>query len=206
MLPDLFLSLWATLLSVISSTGYLGILIGMTIESSFFPFPSEIILIPAGALAAKGEMSVPIIFLMALLGSMVGALINYFLALFLGRATIALLVKKYGKFCLISKEKLTRSDKYFSKHGEITTFVGRLIPVIRQLISLPAGFSRMNLFKFSLFTALGAGIWSILLIYMGYFFGSSIDPSIKTNITIVLLLASAIIVIVYKIIKKKKDH
>jgi len=95
--------------------------------------------------------------------------------LFLGRKTIDILVDKYGRFLFITRRKMDKADYYFKEHGEITTFVGRLIFIIRQLISLPAGFSRMNFWKFSLFTALGAGIWTAILIIIGYFFGSSVE-------------------------------
>ena len=201
---ELLSNLISLLLSIIKELGYLGIFIGMTIESSFIPFPSEIILIPAGALAAKGEMSITLIFIAGLLGSLAGAFINYFLALYLGRKTIDFLVKKYGKFVFITEKSLKNSDDYFKKHGEITTFVGRLIVGVRQLISLPAGFARMNFFKFTFFTALGAGIWTLILIYVGYFFGSSINSELKTIVTLVLLFFSLIIVLVYLLKKNKK--
>jgi len=205
MLLELFSQLIGILLSIIKELGYIGIFIGMTIESSFFPFPSEVILIPAGALVAKGEMSFGLVFVAGLLGSLVGALINYFLALYLGRTTIDLLISKYGKIVFLNKEKLKKSDDYFKKHGSITTFVGRFIPGIRQLISLPAGFSRMNLFKFCLFTGLGAGIWAAILIYIGYFFGSSISSELKAIITLIFIAVSLIILLIYIIYKKKKE-
>ena len=201
---ELFSQLIGAILSIIRELGYLGIFIGMTIESSFFPFPSEIILIPAGALVAKGEMNFFLVFSAGLLGSLAGAWINYFLALFLGRKTINFLVNKYGKFLFINKKKLRKTDNYFKKHGEITTFTGRFILLIRQLISLPAGFTKMNFLKFSLFTALGAGIWTAILIYIGYFFGSDVQPFMKI-ITAVLLVFSLIIILIYYLIKTKKS-
>ncbi len=203
MLFELFHSLIEVLLSIIKELGYIGVFIGMTIESSFFPFPSEIILIPAGALVARGEMSFALVFLAGLLGSLTGALINYFLALFLGRTAVNLLISKYRRIFFINKEKLKKSDDYFKKHGEITTFIGRFIPGIRQLISIPAGFSRMNLFKFCLFTGLGAGLWTAILIYIGYFFGSSIEATQKIMITLILLLFCMIILIIYILLNKK---
>jgi len=204
MLIEFFTSLITSLLAIVDKLGYIGIFLGMTLESSFVPFPSEVILIPAGALVAQGQMSFFLVLCAGLLGSLVGALINYFLALFLGRTTVDLLVSKYGKAFLINKESLKKSDAYFEKHGDITMFVGRFIPVIRQLISLPAGFSRMNLAKFSLFTALGAGIWTLILILVGYFFGSDISSTLKLTITSIVLLFSIIVLLFYLIRKKKR--
>lgn len=206
MISELFTTLTTTLLSIINQLGYIGIFIGMTIESSFFPFPSEVILIPAGALVAQGKMTFSLVFLMGLLGSLAGALINFFLALYLGRTTIDFLVDKYKKIIFINKEKVKKADDFFKKHGDITTFVGRLIPVIRQLISLPAGFSRMSLPKFCFFTALGAGIWSLILIYMGYLFGNNmewVNGNIKI-ISLILLLFSLIVLIIYILWNKRR--
>ena len=191
-----------TLLLIIKELGYIGIFIGMTIESSFFPFPSEVILIPAGTLIARGEMSFFAVFLAGLFGSLVGAWINYFLALFLGRRTVDYLVGKYGRFLFITNKKLKKTDDYFRKHGEVTTFVGRLIFIVRQLISLPAGFAKMNFFKFSLYTALGAGTWTLVLIFVGYFFGSSAGPTMKI-ITAVFLTISLLITLIYALTRKK---
>ncbi len=204
-LTELISQLTIILLSIINELGYLGIFIGMTIESSFFPFPSEVILIPAGALVAQGKMTLWIVFVAGLLGSLAGALINFFLAMYLGRTTIDLLVSKYKKILFLNKEKIKQSDDYFRKHGEITTFVGRFIPVIRQLISLPAGFSRMNLFKFCLFTSLGAGAWTAILIYIGYLCGNN-ATLIQENMHIIiflLLIFAGIIAIIYVLLNRK---
>lgn len=194
--------LMETLLLIIKELGYIGIFIGMTIESSFFPFPSEVILIPAGTLIARGEMSFFMVFFAGLFGSLAGAWINYFLALFLGRKTVDYLVGKYGRFLFITNKKLRKTDDYFRKHGEVTTFIGRLIFIIRQLISLPAGFAKMNFLKFSLYTALGAGLWTLVLILVGYFFGSSAGPTMKI-ITAVLLIVSLLITLIYALTRKK---
>jgi len=199
------LSTW--LVSTIGSLGYFGIFILMTIESSFIPFPSEIILIPAGYLIFKEQMSFYFVFLSAILGSLVGAYINYFIALYLGRKVSEKLAEKYGKFLFISKKNIRKSEKYFKNHGEITIFVGRLIPGIRQLISLPAGFAKMNLVKFTTYTALGAGLWSLILIYLGYVFGQN-QELIQQNLkifTILALLFCGIITLSYIITKTLKN-
>ena len=205
MLFELFYRLTETLLSIIKEIGYLGIFIGMVIESSFFPFPSEVILIPAGALVARGEMSFFLVFIAGLLGSLVGAWINFFLALFLGRKTIDFLISRYGKFLFINRKNLRKTDNYFKKHGEVTTFTGRLIPLVRQLISLPAGFAKMNFLKFSVFTALGAGVWTVILIYIGYFFGSNVQLFMKEVIALLLIISLTIILIYYLIKRKNSD-
>lgn len=204
MLGNLLGQLIELILKIIGEMGYIGIFIGMTLESSFFPFPSEVILIPAGALIQKGEMSFALVFVASIFGSLLGAFINFFLALFLGRGLVDLLLDKYGKFLFLSKEKLKDSDKFFARHGDITTFIGRLIPVVRQLISIPAGFSRMNIFKFSFFTVLGAGLWSLILIYMGYLFGSNMEW-INGNLNAlswIIVLFSLIVVVIYILYNK----
>lgn len=150
--------------------GYLFVFVFMAIESSFIPFPSEVVMIPAGFFAARGEMGSAILaVVVAILGSLVGAYLNYFLSLWLGRPFL----EKYGKYFFVKKEPLDRACEVFNKYGSATTFVCRLIPVIRQLISIPAGISKMPLIPFTFFTALGAGIWSAILTFVGYALGRS---------------------------------
>jgi len=192
-----------TLVDLIFDWGYLGIFLMMAIESSFFPFPSEIVLVPAGYLASQGEMSIAMIILSALGGSMVGAFVNYYLALTLGRKILI----KYGKYFFIKEEALVKMELFFTKHGHISTFTGRLIPGIRQLISIPAGLARMNLVEFSLFTGLGAGLWALVLTLLGYFIGEN-QALINTylqEITIFVLAGLVIIVGIYYTIKKKRN-
>lgn len=155
--------------TTVGNWGYHGIAIMMALESSFIPFPSEVVMIPAGYLVYKGEMNMPIAVAMAILGSLVGALVNYTIASLLGRAAL----HRYGKYLLISEKNLLRAEIFFKEHGEIGTFVGRLIPVIRQYISLPAGLARMSIWRFMFYTGLGAGIWVTILAWIGYFAGGN---------------------------------
>ena len=191
------------LVDLIFDWGYFGIFIMMAIESSFIPFPSEIVLIPAGYLASQGDMTLGMIMAAALGGSMVGSFINYFLAFTLGRK----ILQRYGKYFFIKEEALVKMENYFEKHGHISTFIGRLIPGIRQLISIPAGLVHMNLVTFSTYTALGAGIWALVLTLLGYFIGENqelIDAYLK-QITIAVVGLLVIIGFVYYRYQKKKQ-
>lgn len=191
-----------TIVDLIFEWGYIGIFLLMTIESSFIPFPSEIVLIPAGYLAHQGELNLGMIMGAALGGSMLGAFINYFLAFFLGRKILL----RYGKYFFISKQSMEKMDRYFLKHGAISTFIGRLIPGIRQLISIPAGLSKMSLVTFSTYTALGAGIWALILVMLGYFIGENqdmIDNYLK-QITIVVLVLLVLLGFWYTYKNKKR--
>ncbi len=154
--------------------GFLLIFIFMTIESSFIPFPSEVVMIPAGFLAFKGQLTTGnpwidciIAVVVGCLGSIAGAYINYYLALKLGRTFL----HKYGKYFFLKEPTLDRAEEIFRKYGELATFVCRLLPAIRQLISIPAGLARMPLKSFTLYTTLGAGIWIIILTAIGGYFG-----------------------------------
>ena len=155
--------------------GFFIVFLLMAIESSFIPFPSEVTMIPAGFLAYRSELTfgnplmdfIAVVFF-GLVGSMAGAFFNYFFALLLGRPFLY----RYGKYFFVKPHMLSRAEEIFLEYGEIATFVCRLIPGIRQLISLPAGISRMSPMRFSIFTALGAGIWSAILVGIGYYLGS----------------------------------
>ena len=191
------------LVDLIFDWGYLGIFLLMAVESSFVPFPSEIVLIPTGYLASKGEMSMTLIMVVALFGSLVGAFINYFLAVTLGRKFLI----KYGKYFFIKEETLEKMETFFAKHGHISTFTGRLIPGIRQLISIPAGLARMNLAEFSAYTALGAGIWALVLVLLGYFIGENqelIDAYLK-QITMGVVAMLMVMGFVYYKYQKRKN-
>lgn len=155
--------------------GFLFVFVFMAIESSFIPFPSEVVMVPAGFLAARGELmhgaspaaALTIAVLVGLAGSLAGAYANYYLALWVGKPFL----EKYGKYFFIKPEPLARACEVFNRYGAATTFVCRLVPVIRQLISIPAGISRMPLASFTLFTGLGAGIWTAVLAGVGWVLG-----------------------------------
>jgi membrane protein DedA with SNARE-associated domain len=192
------------LVDLIFDWGYIGIFLLMAVESSFVPFPSEIVLIPAGYLASQGGMSIGAIMASALGGSLVGAFINYYIALSLGRK----MLQKYGKYFFIKEGALQKMEEFFEKHGHISTFTGRLIPGIRQLISIPAGLARMNLVRFSLYTSLGAGIWAFILTMLGYFIGENqelINTYLK-QITIVVLVVIVLLVSWYAYYQKNKKE
>jgi membrane protein DedA with SNARE-associated domain len=186
----------------IGDMGYLGIFLLMFLESTFFPFPSEIIMIPAGYLSYKGEMDVYIVVLVGIFGSVAGALFNYYLAMHFGRKFLL----KYGKYFFIKEKTLDKLEQFFTKHGELSTFNGRLIPGIRQLISLPAGLAKMNIVKFSFYSALGAGIWVVVLVVLGYLLGSNeelISQYLHT-ITLITLGIVALITLLYIVIGRRK--
>lgn len=190
----------------IGKLGYLGIFIGMTVESTFFPLPSEMILIPAGVLVSQGEFSFPIVLLVSILGSMLGAVINYSISFFLGRTAIDALVSKYGKFIFVTKKGIEHSEKLFGEYGGLSTFMGRLIPGVRHLISIPAGFFKMRMSSFLFFTAVGSGIWACILLSIGYFLNEVPLEVWKQNSTIfylISLLLCAIIWIIYLIVGEK---
>lgn len=161
------LSLW--LVETIGDLGYAGIVLLMAMESSVLPVPSELVMPPAGYLAYQGEMNIWIALLCGIVGSMVGAYANYWVAARVGRWVFV----RYGKFVLLSEKSLERTERFFGSHGEIATFVGRLFPVIRHLISIPAGLARMRLDKFFLYTAAGAGIWCAVLLGIGWLIGKA---------------------------------
>ena len=183
------------LTETILALGYPGIGALMFIESSFVPFPSEVVLPPAGYLAARGQMNAYLAFGAGLGGSLLGALFNYSVAVYLGEPFL----RRYGKYFFVKEKALDRAEQFFNDHGEISTFVGRLIPVVRQLISVPAGIARMNLRRFALFTSLGAGIWCAILVYIGYLHGQHEealkDAVVKASATKAFLYLVPILVV-----------
>ena len=153
---------------LVDTTGYYGVLLLMLIESTVFPFPSELVLPQAGYLAQQGKMNALLAVFVGTLGSCLGALINYAFALYVGRPFLL----RYGHYFFCPREKFEKAEMFFRQHGEIGTFTGRLIPGVRHLISLPAGVSRMKLRHFLGFTALGAGMWCGILVALGYWVGA----------------------------------
>jgi len=154
----------------LDNLNYGWIVLFMAIESSFIPFPSEVVMIPAAYMAAEtGEMSYPMIIIMGTIGALIGALINYAISCFLGRPIVyGFANSRFGHMCLIDAEKVEQAEKFFDKHGAISTLIGRMIPAIRQLISIPAGLAKMNLGSFIAFTCLGAATWNAILTAIGY--------------------------------------
>lgn len=161
---------------VVDNASYLLVFLLMAVESSFIPFPSEVVVPPAAYLACtKGDMNVFVVVLVATAGAIAGALVNYYLAMWIGRPIVyAFANSKFGHACLIDEAKVMKAESYFDRHGAISTFIGRLIPAVRQLISIPAGLARMNIFKFVIFTGLGALIWNAVLGGLGYWLGKTV--------------------------------
>lgn len=187
---------------LVSQFGYWGIFIMMFLESTFFPFPSEVAMIPAGFLASKGDMSLTGAIVVGTLGSLLGALFNYYLAKKYGRVGVL----KFGKYFFFTEEKLIKMETFFVKHGSFSTFVSRLIPGVRQLVSLPAGLSKMPLNKFALYTTLGAGLWVTVLALLGYFIGEN-QALIKEYLHQIVLLTLGLILIasiIYVFMNKKR--
>lgn len=202
-LGALFQALIAFIVETVGSLGYLGIVVMMFLESSFFPFPSEVVMPPAGYLASQGQMSLFLVIFFGILGSILGAIFNYWIAVKWGRPFF----EKYGKYFFVSKESLDKAESFFAKHGHISTFTGRLLPVIRQYISLPAGLARMKMSSFLFFTTLGSGIWVIILALLGYFLGQNTEL-INQNlhiITIWLIVFCAVLIVGYFCYHKYKS-
>jgi membrane protein DedA with SNARE-associated domain len=163
----------STLLVLSGKFGYSGVVLLMAVESSFIPFPSEVIIPSAAFLAAQGKFNIYLVVIAGIIGSLIGALVNYFLALTLGRSVIyALARSRVARVLLINEKKVKKAEDYFLRYGNWATFTGRLIPAVRQLISLPAGFARMNLGNFLFYTFLGSGLWTGILAVLGYIFGA----------------------------------
>jgi membrane protein DedA with SNARE-associated domain len=192
------------IVNTVSNLGYIGIFIMMFLESTFFPFPSEVVMVPAGYLVYKGEMNMMAVLSSGILGSLAGALFNYYLAIKVGRVVLL----KYGKYFFISENSINKMEIFFEKHGEISTLSGRLIPAIRQLISFPAGLARMNLFTFCFYTTLGASIWVVILTMLGYYIGDNevlIKEYLRYIVFSILAIIAFVVTIYWLRVKKKQN-
>ena len=187
----------------------------MAIESSFIPFPSEVVVPPAAYLAASGDngLNVFLVVLCATVGALIGALINYTLALYLGRPLVYKFANsRIGHICLIDEEKVRIAEQYFDRHGAIGTFVGRLVPAVRQLISIPAGLARMGMGRFLLYTAMGAALWNSVLAAIGYYLASVVpydqldtavaEYAVYLKVAMLVLGGIVVLFLIYKGVKK----
>jgi membrane protein DedA with SNARE-associated domain len=191
------------LLVTIGALGYPGIFLLMAMESSVIPIPSELVMPPAGYLAQQGQMHAVVAVLCGTAGSLVGAYLNYFAAHYLGRP----LLLKYGKYVWITEAKFSKVETFFQNHGEVSTFIGRLLPVVRHLISLPAGLAGMNHWKFSLYTLAGAGLWVTVLTTIGYVIGANQELIMKYShhAVIGVVILSGIIIFFYVRAHRKRQ-
>lgn len=189
-----------------ANLNYFTVCLLMTIESSFVPFPSEAIVPFAAWKAAQGDLNIFLVVLFATIGALIGAVFNYYFALYLGRPLVYRFAEsKLGKVFLLSKDKIVKAEEYFVKHGKSSTLIGRLVPVIRQLISLPAGLARMNMKDFLIYTTIGATLWNIILAVIGYFL-YEIRDKIYPYLTEILIIAGVLFVgyLVFQAWKKNR--
>lgn len=201
----------------LDNLNYWWIIVFMAIESSFIPFPSEIVMIPAAYKAYQhpDEMSFLMIIICGTIGALIGALVNYVLSYFLGRPIVyGFANSRFGHICLIDEAKVKKAEDYFTKRGNISTLIGRMIPAIRQLISIPAGLAKMPLGNFILYTSLGAGIWNSILVGIGYICGKSVEEKVLINtishyshiigIAAIIIVLAIIVFLVYQGLKPTK--
>ena len=203
--------------TLLDNLNYGAIVFLMFIESTFIPFPSEIVVAPAAYHAAAGELNIVLVILFATIGADLGAIANYALAYYLGRPIIYRFVNsRWGRLCLLNTEKLEKSEKYFADHGAVAILTGRMLPVIRQLISIPAGLAKMNFWKFILYTTLGAGCWNCVLAALGWYLHSIVPEEQLNNkineygeyikwITISIFVVAVLIYAIVRHYKKKKQ-
>ena len=198
--------------TLLNNLNYGTILLLMLLESTVIPVPSELVVAPAAYHAAGGNLNVMLVVLFATIGADLGASINYFVALYVGRPVIYRFANsRWGKMCLLNQEKVEKSERYFDQHGIVATLTGRLIPGIRHLISLPAGLARMNYWKFLLYTTIGAGAWHTILAIMGWYL-HAVVPEDQLSQTIerynhyivVAILAVVVLAIGWLLLKRKK--
>jgi len=205
------MNLMNNLINIFAHFGYAGIIFLMALESSVVPVPSELVIPPAGILAARGQMSLLLVIAAGVFGSLLGAIICYWISWLLGRAVILILADhKFARILHITPAKVEQAEKFFLKYGNISIFIGRLLPVVRHLISIPAGFSKMNFGKFVLYTFLGSAIWVTVLALGGYYLGTQIEViaehfKIIVEILLVIVVIGLIIFWFKKRSKKRLD-
>jgi len=184
---------------------YFTVCLLMVIESSFIPFPSEIVIPVAAYKAAQGDLNIYLVVIAGTIGALIGAMINYVIGYYVGRPVIHKLAdSKFGKMMLLSEEKIIKAEEYFIKNGKTSTLIGRLVPGIRQLISIPAGMAKMNLRDFLIYTAIGAGAWNIILAVIGYFL-YEIREQIYPYLTDIMLVLGGFFII-YLVIQTRKNR
>ena len=198
----------------LENLNYWTIMLLMAIESSFIPFPSEVVVPPAAYMAAAtGEMNIWLVVFFATLGALIGAFVNYGLALWLGKPIVYRFANsRLGHMCLLDEQKVVKAEQFFVRYGAVATLVGRLVPAVRQLISIPAGLAKMNIAKFALYTSIGAGLWNCVLAALGYYLESVVPEeqlietvttySHEIGYTIMAIVAIALVFILYKGLKK----
>lgn len=202
----------------LDNLNYWTVTLFMAIESSFIPFPSEAVVPPAAWKAAvSGEMNVFLVVVFATVGALIGALINYYIAFWFGRPIVYKFANsRFGHMCLIDEAKVQKTETYFDAHGVISTLIGRLVPVVRQLISIPAGLARMGIGRFMLYTTIGAGIWNVILAALGYYMayipGMQSEEAVMTKVkeysseiglVFVVVAVAVVAYLIYKGFKKK---
>ena len=198
--------------TLLGNLNYGTIFILMLLESTVIPVPSELVVAPAAYHAASGSLNVVLVVLFATIGADVGASINYFVALYVGRPVIySFANSRWGKMCLLNQEKVEKSERYFDEHGIVATLTGRLIPGIRHLISLPAGLARMNYWKFLLYTTIGAGAWHTILAVMGWYLHAVVpEDQLESTIErynhyiVIAIVALVVLAVGYVVVKKQK--
>ncbi len=198
---DLIHSIVQYSVNIIEQIGYLGIFIGMFLESTLFPIPSELIMIPAGIAASQGDMNFYLVTIAGITGNIGGAIFSYYLALYVGHPVLL----KIGKYFFVKESTIIKIEKYFANHGPISVFIGRLLPGFRHFISLPAGLARMDIKKFFFYTAAGSTIWTTVLSTLGYFIGENQEliHEYLEEIALVTLASCTAIIIGYVFYKKK---
>lgn len=201
---DFLKEIISVVVSITEQLGYFGIFIGMFLESTLFPIPSEIIMIPAGIASSKGSLNIYLVTFFGVIGNVSGAVFSYYLAFFLGRKIIF----KIGKYFFIKPQTIENIEVFFKNYGNISVFMGRLLPGFRHFISLPAGLAKMNFKLFLFYTSLGTAIWTSILAFFGYFIGENQDLIFKYlhQITISLLAITGLIIAMIIIYKKLKKY